>query len=339
MAGNVIPLNLNQTLNWKVRNFPDDSYQFNPQDHITTLMGILLGNAGTGQLTTLQVASRLNQQNMEFSDLDNILGQILNSPRLITEIYNASTNPFIDQLSRSNWQDVVTKDSDYRERLIAIASALLQGGTVFGIQKIAEATSSLQFNVVEAWQTAASGTNIPTTIASGVTTRGFGSNEVLLVPNVPSDLQFTVDTKHSTLQSLENLKPVGSIVTVTSGTNGYSNPMNYTITSGNSQFFSFDRQVTANNINAPANSYNINDISYAGRYWVKNSQTVDAPHFAHLQTQEGSIDVTQNISTVLVNYTTTFSGSPGYGTLPAYNTNTPLGIPVLAISSTIYGAQ
>ena len=339
MAGKIIPLSLNQTLGWKVRNFPDDVYDFNSQDKLTILMSVLLGHAGTGQLTSAQIAAKLNQQNMEFSDLDNILGQMLGAPRLVSEIYSLSTNPFIDQLTRSTWQDVITKDSDYRERLIGIASAYLKGGTVFGIQKVAEATSSLQFRVIEAWQTVASGAVTPTTIVSGVTTRGFASNEILLMPNVPSDLQFSTDTRYQTLKAATNLKPAGSIVTVTSGINGFSNPMNYTVISGNSQFFSFDRVVTANNINPPANSYNISDISYAGRYWLQNSKTVQAPHFAHLQSQEGSIDVTENISTVFVTPTTTYSGLPQFAPLPTYSTSDPLGAPILSITSTIYGAQ
>ena len=339
MSGKIIPLSLNQTLGWKVRNFPDDVYGFNTQDKLTILMSILLGQAGTGQLISAQIAAKLNQQNMEFSDLDNILGQILNAPRLVSEIYSLSTNPFIDQLTRSTWQDVVTKDSDYRERLIGIASSFLKGGTVFGIQRIAEATSSFQFRVIEAWQTVASGSVVPTVIASGVTSRGFASNEVLLVPNVPSDLQFSTDIRHQTLMSLNNLKPAGSIVTVTSGINGFGSAMKYAVVSGNSQFFSFDRTVTANNINQPANSYNINDISYAGRYWLQNSQTVLAPNFAHLQSQEGSIDLTENISTVFITPTTTYSGVPQFATLPTYSTNDPLGAPTLSITSTIYGAQ
>jgi len=334
MAGNVIPLSLDQTLNWKVRNFPDDVYNFDPSDYLTIFMRTLLGNAGTGQLTTLQITARLNQLNLEFSDLDNIMGQLLNTPRLSSEYYTINTNPFIDQLVRLSWQDVITKDSDYRERLVGVASSYLKGGTVFGIESVAEATSNVRFRVVESWMTAASGTNIPTTIASGVTSRGFGVNEVILVPNVPSDIIFNADIKHATLKSLGNLKPTGSIVTVSSGINGFSNPMNYTVVSGNSQFFSFDRQVTANNINDPAiSSYNINDISYAGRYWLRNGLTTQAPVFAHLQSQEGSIDITQNINSVVVN-----SILPS-GNTNQYTTTSMLGKSLLPVTSTIYGAQ
>lgn len=49
MAGNVFPISLNQTLLWKVRNFPDNIYNFDSIDNLTILMSILLGDAGVGQ--------------------------------------------------------------------------------------------------------------------------------------------------------------------------------------------------------------------------------------------------------------------------------------------------
>ena len=68
-TGNSLPLNINQTLSWKTRNFPDNVYDLNPSDLLTTLMGVLLGNAGTGQLGASQVAAKLTQQYLQFSDL------------------------------------------------------------------------------------------------------------------------------------------------------------------------------------------------------------------------------------------------------------------------------
>ena len=104
-------------------------------------MGVLLGNSGVGQLSTSQVAARLTQQYLHFSDLENSLGELLNAPRLVTEFYNSPVNPFTDQLTPAQWTDVFIKDSNYRERIIALMTALLKGGTVQGIQATAEATA------------------------------------------------------------------------------------------------------------------------------------------------------------------------------------------------------
>src|ERR1035437_4201937 len=130
----VYPLSLPQTLPWKVRNFPDDVYNFNPTDNLTQLMGIILGAAGTGQLDLIFTAARINQENLEFSELDNILGVLLNTRRLVSEMYNTTNNPFTDQLSIENWEDVISKDSAYRERLNGVSSFLLQGATPIGLR-------------------------------------------------------------------------------------------------------------------------------------------------------------------------------------------------------------
>ena len=344
MAGNFISLNLNQTLLWMVRNFPDNVYNFDPNDNLTNLMNILLGNAGTGQLSALQVAARINQQNVEFSDLDNILGSILKTTRLPKEIYTIDTNPFIDQLTPDYWDEVLTKDANYRERLGGVASSYLRGATPMGIQSIAEANTGLKFRVVELWNTVLSGSTISGT---NINTTGFGNNCSVLIPLVPADLTFSNSTRIGTLQSVANLKPTGSIVSIASGvnpfvqapyvqvsgTNTFTTSGTYTIVSGNSQYFTFQRTVTANNINVPSFVNNNNNLSITGRYWLRNSQPIVAPQLAHLQTQEALIDMTQNVSTTIVTPISTI------GTIDSFSIKNPIGNSSLPITSTVYGAQ
>ena len=337
MPGNSYPINLHQTLLWKVRNFPEFVYNFNSTDQLTTLMSVLLGNAGTGQLSNLQLAARLNQQNMEFSDLDNILGVILNSPRLPEEIYTESINPFTQQLSQSQWEEVQAKDSAYRERLNGIASALLKGPTVLGVQTISEAVSQVKFKTIEAWNTVASGVTTPTVLASGVTTRGFGNNEIILVPLVPSGIAFNSSSISETYQSVNQLKPIGIVITIASGINNFTS-INYTVSSNdtNSEYFSFERQVTGAGVAIPDSILSTGDPSITSRYWVQNNQSVSAPHFAHLQTQESMIDLTGNISSV---NTKLYATRPD-GVVEEQDVNTtllPVGNPRLRITSTVYG--
>jgi len=343
-TGNIISISINQTLLWKVRNFPNNVYNFDPQDNLTSLMKILLGNAGIGQLSALQVAARINQQNLEFSDLDNIMGTMLNTPRLSSEMYSTNTNPFIDQLTPINWDDVLTKDSDYRERLNGVAFSYLRGSTPFGLQSIAESTSGMKFRAIEVWNTTLSGTTISGT---NIQTRGFGNNETVLLPLVPSNLNFTQALKLNVLNSLYNLNTTGSMVTVASGsnpfvqapysivsgTNNFTSSGTYTITSGNSQYFTLNRQVTANNINTPSYVNSSLDLSITGRYWLVNNTKVQAPQFAHLETQEALIDVTQNISTMNVTPISSI-GSPS-----TYTVNAPTSSATLSITSTAYGSQ
>ncbi len=328
----VYPLNIPQTLPWKVRNFPDNVYNFNPTDNLTQFMGILLGPAGTGQIDRIYTSARINQENLEFSDLDNILGSLLNTRRLVKEMYSITNNPFTDQISIANWEEVISKDSAYRERLNGVSSAILQGATPLGLRNIANSTNSLENKIVEVWNVTTSGTTI-----SGTTynTRGFGVNETVIIPAVPSDLIFDNDLQRDTLQSLYNLKPAGNIITIASGINPY-NSASYTVTSGNSEFFYLNRQVIANGVNTPTSVTNTSNTTVNSRYYLKNGVSVPAPHFAHLLTEESSTDLTSNISTVEVIPLSSLSST---GELPGYSTNLPLGNPSLPITATVYGNQ
>ena len=327
-TGNSLPLNINQTLAWKTRNFPDNVYNLNPGDLLTTLMSTLLGNSGVGQLSSAQIAARLTQQYLQFSDLENTLGELLNAPRLSTELYSSPVNPFIDQLTPSQWNDVLIKDSNYRERLIALMNALLKGGTVQGIQATAEATSQGQALVIENWTTASGVAH--TNNWSG----GFGPQETIIVYNVPSGVTVSNIQRSAILNSLHTVAPVGAIITQASGTINNFVSVPYTVSTGSSELFNLTRTVTANNINTPSYAVNSSNLSISTRYWLQEGVPITAPNFAFTASQEVSIDVTTNISNVTVTPVTS-SGQ----TLNSYTTQLPLGTPSLSVTSTVFGAQ
>jgi len=348
MAGNVYSYNIGQTLLWKVRNFPDDVYNFDPADHATTLMNTLLGNAGTGQLDLVQIAARLSQEYLEFSDLDNILGTILSTPRLPSEIYNTNNNPFTDQITQSNWNDIFSKDASYRERLDGIAASLTRGATPFGLQMAAEAASSTRFKVLEPWKLTLSGNTISGT---NIPTRGFGANEIILYPQLLPNIPFGNSERSGVLTVARKLKTVGSIITlasgvtyytqapyiitsgtVASGTAVYTTSGTYSIISGTGEYFYFNRQVLGNGLNPPSYVTNSTNTAITSRYWLSNDSTTSAPYFAHLQTQESVIDVTRNISTVNITPISS-AGQP-----PVYSTTAMLNNLPLKVTSTVYGA-
>jgi hypothetical protein len=345
MSSNIYPLNVTQGLSWRTRNFPEDVYDFAPSDFITELMDILVGNAGTGQLFMAQTAARLNQENMEFFDLDNIIGALLQTPRYPSEIYSTNHNPFIDQITISGWTDVLYKDSSYRERLIGVAAALTRGATPFGIQMVSDAVSGLKSRVIEVWNEQTVTVSGVTTISgTSIATRGFGQNEVVIRPRTLPDISYTTTTRNAILDSARNLKTTGSVVSVASGVVGYTQAPyvasgntyvtngTYSVLSGTGQFFFFDREVLGNGLNPPSYVNSNSDATIKGRYWLKNNAPTSAPQFAHLTTQESVINVTQNITTVNVTPLST-AGQP-----PTYSTTTMLTTPVLDITSTVYGA-
>jgi hypothetical protein len=328
MPGNSFPYSLAQTLLWKVRNFPDEAYNFNPEDNLTTLMGILLGPAGTGQMDLVQTSTRINQQHIEFSDLDTILGVLMDIPRLSSEIYSSNINPFRDQLDLTDWKDVWAKDANYRERLVGTINALLRGATTLGVQALVEATIQNKARVVENW-TAASGT-----MSDLGYSRNLDGNEIIIIPNAPSNLTPTVNDRASLINSSKKLIPTGAVVTVISGAVDNFINIPFTSVSGSSEFFFYNRDVSATNVNPPSNVKNSPDYSVSSRYWLQNNKNVNAPFFAHLQSQESVINLTNNISTVQ----TSSLNSQGESVLTT-NTRLPIGYAKTRITSTVYGAQ
>jgi len=320
MSGNLFPISPHSTLSTKVANFPEDVYNFNEGDYLTTLMTILLGNSGTGQLKNIQTVARLGQEIIEFDNLDNILGQIFNVPRYWDEIYSIPTNPFIDQLLQEYWQEIVRKDANYRERLLGVAEAYQNGATLWAILTLCEALSGFQFYVVEGWRTTGYG-------RAGINS----AQEIVLIPLSDGNFfKWDQSKAQAILYTIQSLIPSNFIisfgavqntltpVTLSGVTVSGSEPAGY------SEYFYLQPAVTAYNINTPTNI----PLGAETRYWLIDGMEVPAPYFAHLQTQEILIDVTGNIASV----TSTDNNGTGAPSNAVANST-------LQVTATIYGAQ
>lgn len=326
MPGNLFPISPHSTFSQKVRNFPENIYNFDQGDDLTTLMGILLGNSGTGQLNNLQLVARIGQQNIEFSNLDEILGTILNVKRTSSEIYSFATNPFIDQLLQDDWQEIATKDARYRERLLGAAEAFQIGATAWGIVTLCQALTNVKFYVVETWRT-------PRLGRSGVNS----SEEIVLIPLLDSNnntgiFKWDQGYAYTILSTVQKLiatnyvvsfgTPVQTFIPVPLSDVSVTISGQATAPSGYSSYFFLQPTINANQMNTPSNPI----PGSQSRYWVQNNQNSVAPFFAHLQTQEVSIDQTGNISLA-------------YSMDPSPNASLSIANPSLSVTSTVYGAQ
>jgi hypothetical protein len=334
MAGNTYPISLHSTFLEKVKNFPDDIYNFNDGDNLTTLMKILLGNSGTGQLRNLQIAAKISQQYLEYSNLDNILGTILNVQRISPEIYSFATNPFIDQLSNDQWQEIHVKDSNYRERLLGAAEAFQTGCTLWGIKTICEALTQIKFYVVESWRTPGYGRSTTysgsdTTAVSGTYPAALNaSQEIVLIPLLDSTdnsglFKWDQSKKYAILQAIQGLGFGNFQISFGSPVKAMTAyPLSYVAASGYSEYYYLQPSVSSNLINTPA----VIAPGANTRYWIKNNQSTNAPYFSHLQTQEVSIDLTGNIV------------SSNTSDLSPFISNS-IANPSLDVTATVYGAQ
>jgi len=321
MAGNNFPVQLHSTFFKKVSNFPVDIYNFNDGDNLTTLMQILLGNSGTGQLRNIQTAARITQEILEFSDLDQILGTLLNVSRVSSEVYSFPTNPFIDQLQNTQWQEIARKDARYRERLLGAAEAFQMGSNLWGILTLAEALSGVKFYLTESWRSPGYGRS---SLNQG--------QEIVLIPLIDNAGVFVWSQAKARyiLQAIHMLVPSNFIVSFGTPKTILTNvPLSNVAVNGNepsgySEYFYLQPTVTATATFNPA----IIPVGANTRYWLVNGQNIIAPYFAHLQSEEIVIDVTGSITSVSSTDTAGI-GAP----------SDSVALPSLQITSTLYGAQ
>jgi hypothetical protein len=289
-------------------------------------MKILLGNSGTGQLQNLQIVAQLGQQHIEFSNLDEIMGLILQVRRLSSEIYSFATNPFIDQLNENNWQEIINKDASYRERLLGAAEAFQTGSSLWGVLTLCEAITQVKFYALESWRTPGYGRQ-----SSGINP----AQEIVLIPLVDNSKPLVNDSMglfkwdqskaNALLSAISQIVPSNFVISFGSPVQTLNPVAAQSVTaSGYSEYFYLQPIINGTQVNTPSNI----QPGAATRYWVQNATITSAPYFAHLQTQETIIDLTGNISSVNVS-----------GNNPGGNPSNSLSLPSIQITSTVYGNQ
>jgi hypothetical protein len=123
-------------------------------------MQAVLGAGGSGQLRKRQMIARLQQAitSTRFYDLDSFYGALFGAQRGPdgTLSTNPNTglpvNPYTDLASPDGWDEIEATDARFRERIIQLARAISLGGTVPGLQALAEAISGVPCMIYETWR-------------------------------------------------------------------------------------------------------------------------------------------------------------------------------------------
>lgn len=134
----------------RLAHFPDDLYDLSDNSHLVRFLRALLGPSGAGQLRQRQTVARLQTLSSNFYDLDAFFGAIFNADRTNGE--QVDINGFVDTATQDEWEQYQAADSIYRERLFRMARAINMGGTVPGIQALAEAVTGVECEIYEIWQ-------------------------------------------------------------------------------------------------------------------------------------------------------------------------------------------
>ena len=287
MAANIIPQILDRDFLLKVSNFPEEIYNFDPNDHLSLLMKVLLGDSGTGQLSVVQTTASSTQdlRGIEFSDLDDIVGNILNTGRLSNEQYGIDVNPYLDQLASIDWDAINVTDSSYRERLALTLTAINLGATVLGLTLLSEAILGCKVRILEHWK-------YPNLMGYWFTTSPTEFSIVALTDGALTQAQIA-----SVVDMVEFLRPTNSIVNVKSMASTYESSVTSNLNQivADSEWFEFDKVVSVGT-KLPTNKAGTKD--YPTQYWIDPSNPTSAPIFAHRSASEESVDLISNISNV-----------------------------------------
>jgi hypothetical protein len=144
----------------RLANFPDQIYDLSQTSVLYRFMAALLGPAGAGQLRQRQLIAQLQSaiQGTHFYDLDAFYGALFGAQRTSGAALpqnpstGAALNPYTDLATQDGWDEAESADAIYRERIIQLARAISLGGTIPGIQAMAEAIVRVPCNVYEVWR-------------------------------------------------------------------------------------------------------------------------------------------------------------------------------------------
>lgn len=147
-------------LEQRLANFPQQVWNLTPSSLLYRFMSALMGPAGAGQLRSRQQFSRLQSAvaGTHFYDLDAFYGALFGMTRgnAAALPQNPSTgttfNPYTDLATQDGWDEIEALDAVYRERVIQLARAITLGGTVPGLQAMAEAILRVPCAVAETWK-------------------------------------------------------------------------------------------------------------------------------------------------------------------------------------------
>lgn len=166
----------------RLGHFDPDLYDLRDSSHLMKLLKVLLGASGLGGLRRQAAVARLQGMfnGMHFLDLDHFYGALFGIQRTQGEAYtDQNFNPYLDAADPEGWDEIQSKDSAYRSRLISFAKAIPLGATYIGLKSMAEALLSAPCEIYESWALVEE--NLENAVTPGVLTYTYGAIESTVV--------------------------------------------------------------------------------------------------------------------------------------------------------------
>lgn len=143
-----------QSLQDRLRHFPDEIYDLSPHTHLYKLLAVLLGDAGMGGIRKRTMMARIQSSvsGTNWFDLDRFWGGLFGLTRRSDEAL--PIDPYSQVATPSTWHQVESADGSYRSRILQFARAISYGPTATGIELMAEAIIQADVDVEEEWESA-----------------------------------------------------------------------------------------------------------------------------------------------------------------------------------------
>lgn len=272
----------NRQFQEKVRNFPTEAYRIDDSStHIFKLMYTLL-ELGVGQVYTWQDQAN-NSESMAgtmFNDLDALFA-FLGVIRLPGEIYDY--DPYHQQLTNDQWNEVFTKDALFRLRITKFMQALLRGGTLEGVKMAAEAASGVIVQVFEMWRVI-SGQGLATGVTLGRSPLLLLAKEFVVIPLE----QIDDEQRAAIIHLVDLIKPVNTISTVHTSPSLPQMDVDLRSSASEDYFFEIRRLVSASD-----------DLLFQDPdVWIMPNAETEGPTFAFMSTMGATWSLNQAVNSV-----------------------------------------
>lgn len=242
---------------------------------------------GLGQLSLWQDEA-VNSESLagtKFNDLDAMFA-FLGISRLPQEMY--VYDPYHDQLTVDQWNEIFSKDSLFRNRISKFFQSMLRGGTLEGIQMMAEAASGVECQIFEMWRVLngrglAAGTSLGRRDSSGNLLLNL-AKEFVIVP-----LEDINDNQRSAIIHLVDLlKPVNTISTVHTSPVLALQELVVRFSASRDHYFEVRYMVTASD-----------DLIFESQdIWIQPKQEVEAPTFALMDHHDAEWSLNESVSSI-----------------------------------------
>lgn len=271
----------------RMRHFDSSVYQKDSSTLLFKLVDALTGDGGAADLKKNVLMQRLAHQadTMYFRDLDRLFETAIGLARLPEESY--PWNPEQDMLTKEEWDEVLVKDSWFRERARDYLVALGLGGTPEGFRMAVHAVLGVDADLFEIWRFIDQLGFNEHIVDSFSRAHGTFRNEVVIRPHTDEVSEKDV---HHIYKILEQIKPVDTIVTVDIQGLAVNTEVPMRSVAADSSYFEVQREVTGipDLMKISRADFMMEDVIQS-ELWLQPGQKSLAPNTAFNSTQEHSI--------------------------------------------------